>query len=262
MRTVYVDVLLVCNLYMNFLLLRLTARLTHTKCRTGRCLTGAGLGAAGSLMILLPPLPFLLSLLCKAGLAAGMCLITFGRRQFWQKLLCFGGVSCGMAGILLALSLSGRVWYANGSWYPDISLRALVLWTIAAYGMLCVVQYFHNRTHPTADGYTVHIRYGAHTAAVEGLADTGNTLVDFCTGKPVILCEREALSALLPETLPPARFRPLPYATAAGTGLVYVFRPDEVLIRKEETAKSVDVLVGIGGQTEHKAIFNPKLLRC
>lgn len=264
MRTIYVDVLLVCNLYMNFLLLRLTARLTHTRLSCGRALLGAGLGSLFSLVILLPAMPWWLSLLVKPGMAVLLCLAAFGwkgkNRLFWHC-LSFLGLSCVMAGVLTSLAGMGllRIYHANASWYPDISLAALVGFTIAAYGILSVVQRIRDRT---AEGtYTVHIRYGSKTAQLEGLADTGNALVDFYTGKPVIICGREKLSALLPEELPPKGFRPLPCSTVAGEGMVLCFTPDEVVIRSENGMKAVDVLIGMSEQAHPKAIFNPKLLR-
>lgn len=266
MRTIYVDVLLVCSLYMNYILLRLTARMTHTRLSFGRTLLGAGLGSLGSLIILLPPMPVVLSLLCKLGTAVLLCLAAFGwrsgQRILWHC-ICFLGMSCLLAGVLMALSLSGlvRLYHANASWYPDISLVSLIGFTIAAYLLLTFVQRLHDRTHAAEEAYTVHIRYGSRTALLEGLADTGNALTDFYTGKPVIICDRAQLAPLLPESLPPKGFRPLPCATVAGDGMVLCFTPDEVVIRSERGTKSVDALIGMCDQETKKAIFNPKILR-
>lgn len=266
MHTIYVDVLLVCSLYMNYILLRLTARMTHTRLTFGRSLLGAGLGSLSSLIILLPSMPFLLSLLCKIGTAVLLCLAAFGWRngqRFFWHCLCFLGMSCLLAGVLMGLSMMGlvRLYHANASWYPDISLGALIGFTIAAYILLSVIQSIHDRSHASDEAYTVHIRYGSRTTLLEGLADTGNALVDFYTGKPVIICGREQLAPILPDTLPPKGFRPLPCSTVSGSGMVLCFTPDEVVIRSESGTKAVDVLIGMSEQETHKAIFNPKLLR-
>lgn len=265
LRTIYVDVLLVCGLYMNYILLRLTARITHTRLSFGRTMLGAGLGSLSSLIILLPTMPVVLSLLYKLITAILICTAAFGRRNAQRLLwhcICFLGMSCLLAGILMALALSGfvRIYHANASWYPDISLWHLIFFTIGAYLLLTIVQRIHDRTHVSDGDYQVHIRYGTHTAMLEGLADTGNSLVDFYTGKPVIICDKSELSLLLPEHLPPKGFRPLPCATVAGNGMVLCFTPDEVVIRSDHGTKAVDVLIGMSEQETHKAIFNPKLL--
>lgn len=261
MRTIYLDVLFIFSFYMNYLLLRLTARLSHTHLKFSRALLGAGAGSCSSLLILAPQMPFLLSILCKMGTAFLICLTAFGRNHnlLWQC-FCFLGISCLMAGGLFALSFSGRMCYANGIWYPDISLKVLIIGTISAYLLLSVIQRFQDRK---PDGsYFVSVRYGQHSIRLDGLADTGNTLTDFLTGQPVIICGKESLHEMLPETFPAKGFRPLPCTTVAGEGMLMVFRPDEVVIQSEKTGytKQVDVLIGLSEQNHHQAIFNPKLL--
>ncbi len=263
MRTIYLDVLLVFELYMSFLLLRLTARLTHTRLSFFRTFLGAALGSLSSLLVLLPPMPFVLSLLCKLISSLLMCLAAFGirdKRLLVWHVVCFLGVSCVLAGMLLALTATGNVIYTNGGWYPVISLRLLVIFTILAYGILTVISRIRQR-HAAADGsFEVIIRRGAHTARLDGLADTGNSLTDFCTGKPVIIVSHSLLGEMIPP-LPCRGFRPLPYTTVAGEGVLTVFHPDEVILcsRRTDRRKSVDVLIGIDEESHPQAIFHPNL---
>ena len=256
--------LLVFDLYMSYLLLRLTAGLTHTRLRFRRAILGAAVGSMTSLLVLLPPMPFLLTMFCKLTSAVLLCLAAFGirdRRLFIWHVLCFLGLSCILAGMLLALTATGNVCYANGCWYPVISLRMLVLCTAGAYAVLTLIARIRERMGASDDTFEVVIRYGAQTICLEGLADTGNSLTDFCTGKPVIVCSREALGGLVPEQ-PCRGFRPLPYSTAAGDGLLTVFTPDETVIRSKRTGavKAVDVLIGADGQSHRQAIFHPRIL--
>ena len=243
--------LLVFDLYMSYLLLRLTAALTHTRLRFRRAILGAAVGSLTSLLVLLPPMPFVLTLLCKLASAVLLCLAAFGirdRRLFVWHVLCFLGLSCILAGMLLALSSTGNVLYANGCWYPVISLRMLVLCTAACYAVLTLIARIRERMGASDGSYEVIIRHRTQTVCLEGLADTGNSLTDFCTGKPVIVCSRD--------------FRPLPYSTAAGSGLLTVFTPDETVIRSKRTGavKAVDVLIGADEQSHRQAIFHPKIL--
>ncbi len=272
MQVIYLDVLLVFNLYVNYILLRLTARITHSRLPFWRCMGAAGLGSLSTLMIFLPPMPPLLSVLCKLPLAVLLCLAAFGwhdwMRLFWSS-ICFFGSSFAMAGILLGLSLlfQVRMVQANACWYLDVSLQHLVLFTIVAYLLLSAVQYLHDRTPITEGGYRIWIRYHGCTVQLEGLADTGNALVDFLTGKPVIVCHTKALGKMaegMTAEAPMQGIRLLPYMTAAGSSLIPVFSPDEVVIRSERlgTMKAVDVLIGVAESETKYAIFNPKLLQC
>ncbi len=270
MQTIYLDVLLVFNLYVNYILLRMTARLTHCRLGFGRCLGVSALGSLSTLMIFLPPLPLLLSVLCKLLVAVLLCLCAFGvkepMRLCWCS-ICLFVSSFVLAGILLGFSLlcGVRVLHSNSCWYPDVSLLHLVLFTIAAYFLLHAVQYMHDRTHTADGGYRVCIRYRCCTAQLEGIADTGNSLVDFFTGKPVIICDGAQLHGIsVPDTETPVKgFRLLPCSTVSGKGVIPVFRPDEVVIYSEQNGrcKKVDALIGISDRENQKAIFNPKLLR-
>ncbi len=246
---------------MNYLLLRLTAKLTHTKLCFWRALLGAAAGSLGSLLVLLPPMPYILSLLCKLMLAVLMCLTAFGlrdKKQFVWHTTAFLGLSCVLAGMLLALTATGHIVYVSGCWYPVISLRMLVVLTILAYGVLTLTARIRERFSAADGSYEICIRCKERTVSLEGLADTGNTLTDFVTGKPVIICSEMQL-----EGLSPARTRLLPYSTVAGDGLLTVFTPDEAVIRsrREGTVKAVEVLIGIDTQPHKQAIFHPKLLR-
>lgn len=269
MQTIYLDVLLVFNLYVNYILLCMTARLTHSRLRTGRCLAASALGSLSTLIMFLPEMPVILSVLCKLLTAVLLCMAAFGwhdRMRLFFCSICLFGSSFALAGILLALSImcSVRVVHVNSCWYLDVSLLHLVLFTIAAYILLHTVQYLRDRTHAADGGYRVSIRYRCCTVQLQGLADTGNSLVDFFTGKPVIICDRTPFAdiAPAPDRLPPKGFRLLPCETVSGKGMIPVFQPDEVVIYAERTGRyrKVDVLIGIGERENKRAIFHPKIL--
>ncbi|MBQ8688041.1 MAG: sigma-E processing peptidase SpoIIGA [Ruminococcus sp.] len=269
MHTIYLDVLLILNLYVNWLLLRGTAKLTHSRLSGGRCLLAAFAGSLTALTILLPALPGIFTLLVKlltamipVGSAWGM------RRQriFWRNLTVFLCLSFAFAGVMVALctlSDTNLLIWSGSCIYLHFSLTALILCTAISYFLLRLVGYLRLRAHHTHDSYEIIIRVGAHIAMQTGLADTGNSLADCFTGKPVIIFGRNALRTIpelsQPEQLP--HFRRLPYSTIAADGMLPVFCPDEVIIRNLSSGRSrtVDALVGyVPHQTA--AVFNPNLL--
>ncbi|MBQ8514693.1 MAG: sigma-E processing peptidase SpoIIGA [Ruminococcus sp.] len=270
MHTIYIDVLLILNLYVNGLLLKGTARLTHSQLSGVRCLLAAAAGSLTSLLILLPPMPTLLTLLSKlltAMIPVGAAWGLRRQRIFWRNLAVFLCISFAFAGLMLALctlSDTNLMIWSGSCIYLHFSLTALILCTALAYFLLRLISFFRMRLHHTDDSYEILVRVGTHMAVQKGLPDTGNSLTDCFTGCPVIIFGTEALKTIPemahPETLP--RFRMLPYATLSSDGMLPVFRPDEVIIRNLSSGHSccADVLIGfVSHQTS--AIFNPNLLR-
>ncbi len=115
MQTIYLDVLLVQSLYVNYFLLRATARITHAKLRLGRCLVAACGSSLFSLLILLPPLPAVFQLFVKLLAAAATITMAFGiRRDAWLRQFgCFFGCNFLLAGLLLAIFSQARKGFAT-----------------------------------------------------------------------------------------------------------------------------------------------------
>lgn len=269
MQTIYLDVLLIESLYINYVLLRAAAKLTHTPLRMLRCLIAAAGGSLFSLMIFLPPLPILIQLLCKCAAAAITVLAAFGwqRHQFLRQCGCFFCASFLLAGLMLAVSEltdSGFSAWGNSYCYLHLSLFQLVLFTAIAYFTLHLWRILRNR-HSGGDRYEIIVRLKEKTAIFPGLADTGNRLCDPFSGDPVIVCSADALSGLLGETPVESLcgYRLIPCATVTAQGLMPLFRPDEVVIRRlpDGTHRRTDAMIGIGG-TQNSAIFHPDIIGC
>lgn len=268
MRTIYIDVLLILNLYVNWLLLRSTARLTHTRLSGLRCIIAAAAGSLTSLTILLPVLNPVLTLIIKLLTAVIPIAAAFGfscQRIFWRCLAVFLCVSFAFAGLCIGLcTLSGTdllIW-SGSCIYLHFSLASLILCTALSYFLLRIFSYVRIKYFHSDETYEIIIRVGVHSVIADGLADTGNSLTDCFTGKAVIVCGKECLSSI-PDISEPYKlkgYRLIPYATVSGNALMPVFRPDDVIIRSRSTGctRSADVLIGITDE-QNTAIFNPKL---
>ncbi len=270
MHTIYIDVLIILNLYVNWLLLRSTARLTHTRLTGLRCILSAFAGSLASLTILLPEMPAVLSILLKLLTAMLPVGAAFGIKKLQRFIRClavFICVSFVFAGFMLALctfSDTDLLIWSGSCIYLHFSLTALILCTSAAYFLLKVFSYIRMKFFHSDESYEVTVRLGVHTAKQKGLADTGNSLTDCFTGKAVVIFGKNALSSIpninTPEKLP--GYRLLPYTTVSGDGLLPVFRPDEVIIKSISQGKTIsaDALAGIA-EEQNSAIFSPNLLR-
>lgn len=267
-KTIYLDVLLVQSLYVNYFLLRAAAKITHSRLQLMRCFLTAAASSLFSLLILLPPLPVLLQLFCKLLAAAATVTMAFGiHRESWLRQFgCFFVCNFLLAGLLLAvssLSSHGFATWGNSYCYLDFSLLQLILFTALAYSLLHLCSLLRNRRRHTDERFQVFLRLGGKTAALPGLADTGNNLTDTFSGVAVIICSAEMLFDVLDgrtvETL--RGYRLVPCTTVTAQGLIPLFRPDEVCIRNLSTGKSraVDAMIGISG-SQKSAIFHPNLM--
>lgn len=158
--------------------------------------------------------------------------------------------------------------FNNSYFYVDFSLISLVVFTAVSYFAITAVRYFMDKNNDVSKKYSVIVKYKGSITSIEALCDTGNSLADSFTGKPVVICPQKKLGFDDDFSLENAinifekyGFRMIPYFTIGNTGMIPVFRPDEILITDCETGKSfpADALVGLTAK-ETKAIFNPDLL--
>lgn len=273
MHTIYVDVLIILNIYVNYFILRASAKITHTPLKNIRCIAASVYGSLFSLLILAPQLNAIISTAIKMASAVTIVAAAFGfqgRRRLIIDTLTFFAVNLILGGVVYAVYSWLKpdfVHFNNTYFYIDFSLIILVVTTAVLYFMVCAVRFFLDRTPDEADCYRVIIRYKDKIASLDALADTGNSLVDFFTGSPVIICGKDRLAAITDLTADettgfPRGFRLIPCSTISEDSIIPVFRPDEVIILNARNGlrKSVDAMVGLcSGSAD--AIFNPKLIK-
>jgi len=272
MGTIYIDLLVIINLYITFFLLRATAAFLHRKVSTRRILAGSFAGGVSSLIILLPPLPFLLNILVKVVTGSLIVLIVFGcksRREFLKNALIFIIINIVFAGFTLLLWFFAAplgMEFNNSVVYFDISFVALIVTTALAYGLIRILRYILDVKHAAERTYKVRISIGGVTVTLDAVADSGNLLTDYFSGLFVIIVPQATLGVRVEDLGLP---RLLPYNTIDSSGLIPAFRAQEIVIQSDNMPdKAVNALVGItesdsGALNETAntpAIFNPKLL--
>lgn len=269
METIYLDVLIILNIYVNFFLIRTAAWFTHSPMKKWKCTAASVYGSLYSLLILAPQLGTLLNIFIRLIAAFTVVLMAFGfisLQRFIINSTAFFSANFILAGTVYAVyswAAPELMHFNNACFYIDFSLVILVATTSVMYFLLWLVRNFLDRTPAEADCYRVIVRYREKVVAMNGLADTGNVLVDFFSGSPVIICSKEHFGIDSNDDFNlPKGFRLLPCSTVSSSGLLPVFRPDEVLIITDSSGekKPVEALIGLGNSGD-KAIFNPKLLK-
>lgn len=290
--TIYVDILLLLNLYVNYFLIRATMVFTHRSISTSRMLVASAVGSLFSLTIFLPEFFMVPTVLSKLGAAFLLVLILYGIQppgDYFRSVGIFLGMNFVFAGVMLALwwlATPMNMYYNNGMVYFDISFFALAVATVAAYFLIRLIRYFLDSRAALDKHVQVIVNRGKDRVELEAILDSGNTLVDAFSGMPVIICDLSRLAHILPldyleafasddlnrlENLVQGKgelrgMRLLPYSTVGSTGVLPSFRADAVFLKGERLrARPVNALIGVSatGLTEgaYGAIVNPKLLQ-
>jgi len=249
---IYVDTLFLLNALVDYLLLLAAARLAGEPLRRWRFALGAALGGLYAVAIFLPGLGFLAHPLCRLASAALMLLIAYGgsRRLLRQGVLFFA-LTCAFGGGVVAIGLLGGTELAlgNGVFYSSLDLKVVLLSAAVCYGVITLV-FQRLGKHSAAAGELVkaRLRLGERCVNLTALVDTGNTLTDPVSGRPVVVAEGERTAPLFPRDHRPgpedlrdpaaamtrlgtgefrSRFRLLPYrSVGVDRGLLLAVRTD------------------------------------
>lgn len=234
---VYADVLVIVNLIVNYLLLRASAAVTGHGFNSWRLLASALAGGIFSLMIFIENIPAFINFLIRIAFLIIMVITAFGIKSIKAFLKCcaaFFLVNSGFAGIMLALCttvMPNSALYKNGIVYFDISIFTLTVSAIVCYCLLSIISRFLKSKAPQKSIYGIKIRYGENTVEGKALLDTGNTLCDCFSGKPVIIAEKEFIHKLCDDDITSMKnFRLIPFSTIKGSGALPAFMADKTEI--------------------------------
>lgn len=191
MTVVYIDEAFALNAVMDYLLLLSSAKLAGEELRRGRMAVGAALGGLYAAVSLLPGWTFLGHPLCKLALGLTLPLTAFGgSRRLLRVSLIFFGVSATFGGGVLALQL-----WMGAPAIPD--LKTLLLAAACCYGLITLI-FRRGLRHTGGELTAARLTIGERTCRLTALVDTGNTLTDPVTGRPVMVAEGERLAGLFP----------------------------------------------------------------
>lgn len=275
--TVYADVLVITNLYVDFFLLWCADRTLHLHTSTFRLTVGALTGALCALECLIPHQPTWLSFgwgILSAFLTAAAAFLPLVLRTFLQAALCLWGFSFLLAGFFLFLIrwlTPGNIALLGHAVYLDLSPVLLFLFTGGAYLVFWLFHRLFPREDLTQDTCKILVEHGGIQVTLWAKADTGSALREPFSGLPVIVCQASSLKPLAPPEwkdflasapgCPPAGspMRLIPFESVGGAGMLPAFRPDKVLRLPQQ--EPLDCYVALWDRTfsagQFQALYNP-----
>ncbi len=275
--TVYLDILILENMAINFIILAATSHFSRIKVSTLKLVLGAFIGAAYVIAAFYPGFHICFTLVGKLLLSMVIIAVTFWPeklRDFLRLLAIFYLVSFVFGGAAFALfyfSDSGGSVY-NGVFYIEsFPLKLLVISMVIAY-LVIKWSWSFVKTRMIKEDVMVpiSIEFGGNSVSVKSLIDTGNSLRDPISNLPVVVVEYTAVKELLPSEISEAfkdrteenlellsetiiktdwasRFRLIPFnSLGKENGMLIGFKPDRVEVGAEDERKDYsDVIVGI-----------------
>lgn len=283
---IYFDILLAVNWLVDYFLLLLSAHFLRLPVKRFRFLLGGFAGAAASLTIFLPESLSVLAAVLNFVSSVLIVWIAYGCKNWrllLRGLLGFYGMSLIFAGAMTAL------WYfaapkgllvKNRVVYYNISPITFILFTLVIYTLLQIGQRLTARRGENAKNADLLVEAEGRKIILKGIVDTGNSLIDQMSGKPVVVAEYRAVEALLPEKIRPVfdgsgkavpeecedwkrRFRLIPFSAVAVQGLLPAFRTDMTVTVAGVSEKKKDIYLAVCNQKlsegEFQALVPPEV---
>ncbi len=244
-QTIYVDVLVIINIYINYGLLLLTCIFGKFPHERLKILLASLFGGIYSLIILIPYISDWVVSVSRIPALAVMTLLAFGyggRRVYIKKVSVFFCVNLIFAGamfMLWFLACPDNMYYNSGVVYFSIDALTLVIFTILIYSVLKVITFFMKSKVPENFIYITYIYVSGKIHSCRGFYDSGNCLNDPFSGDAVTVVNISVLNGTVSEDVFESfedevdrlKMKLIPVSTVSGNRLLPVFRADRIRIK-------------------------------
>lgn len=261
---IYIDSLFLINFTMNLYVLFLTNRKLGRTATRRRLVCAAALGAAGYCITFLIPCPFVLVKNSLLFLTVSLCMVkmTFRHKGFRA----FLKISLTMLMYTFLLGGCLLFFFRRVAFLRE---HAFGIWGIMGIGgCICMAAAYLSEKYSIRKETLceVWIKNNGKTLNVKALIDTGNSLVEPLSGKPVSILEKEVMDTLL-EGGEPKGFRVVPYRSIGKeNGILKAYEISEMVIERNGIKKSCkNIYIGISeaavsAGSNYRMIIHPKLM--
>ena len=278
--TVYLDVVLLENLCMNYIILFATGYIMKIKMKQLRLVASSLLGGIYAVIAYLEILPIYSNFGMKIILSILMVYLAFNSKSiknlskqlviFYLTSFAFGGCAFALLYFIKPQNILMRNGVYVGTYPIKIALLGGIIGFIVTYIGFRVVK---TKLHKKDMIYEIEIRIEEKTLNLKAMLDTGNLLKDPISGMPVVVVEKQQLYSILPAKLLDNidkliggegeilldqieekgifnRFRMIPFSSVGKqNGLMLGFKADQVILKREEEKQiQKNVIIGIFNQ--------------
>lgn len=272
---IYLDILIITNAVITLVYLACISRILRRRVSAMREAAACCAGGIGSLIAVIQTHTFAGALavtLAKLAVISAVIFIAYRPKSlsayvktFFLYLLCeliFGGCCF----LFVRITRREIIYIRNYTVYFNVSLLGIAVCCACVYLLITLYETVQRRRSQSEKKYRATYTVGKYELTLPAIADTGNRLCDSFTGTPVVIFRSDELYEHYEldrtERLSFYGFRPTPYSTIGGEGMIYVTSKGDVTISSEDTRKTVDCCIGVipSGEKGQCAVFNPCLL--
>ena len=274
--TIYIDVVLIENLIMNYIILLATGLILKEKIRNVRLILASLLGAIYSVVSYLSILEIYASILFKIILSIVMVYIAFNPQtiqKMWKDILLFYLTSFVFGGAAFALIYIVKpqdILMKNGLFLGTYPLKTIILGAIVAFIIIMTAFTVVKSKITKKDMFCeIEIQLNGEKIETTAMIDTGNLLKEPITNTPVIVVEHTLLYDCIPKeilnhlddllggdfnNIPKeikekyiTKLKFIPFSSLGKqNGMLLVMKADHVKIKDtEEEEKKENIIIGI-----------------
>ncbi len=206
--TIYIDVVLIENLIMNFIILLATGLILKEEIKVVRLLFSSLLGAIYSVVSYMSILEIYSSMILKIILSIVMIYIAFNpqtMKKMWKDILIFYLTSFVFGGVAFALIYFMKpqeILMKNGLFLGTYPLKTIILGAIIAFIIIMTAFTVVKSKITKKDMFCeIEIQLNGKNIETTAMIDTGNLLKEPITNTPVIVVEHTLLYDCIPKEI-------------------------------------------------------------
>lgn len=292
--TIYLDIVILENICMNFIILFATGIINKTKIKYGRIFLASLLGGVYAVVSYMDILEIYSNIFVKILLSICMVYIAFKSEKIkilFKQLLIFYLTSFTFGGVSFALLYFVKpqnIFMRNGVYTGTYPIKIVLISGIIGFAVLIIAfKVIKGRINKNNMYCQIKINLFENYKTVKAVIDTGNFLKDPITGVPVIVVEKEALTGFLNKEIIDnvekiingsidgkmdistysSRIRLIPFSSLGRkNGLLLGISVDNVEIEFEEVSRKIEnVIIGIyndvlSGTKKYNALVGLELI--
>lgn len=273
--TIYIDIVLIENVIMNYIILFATAIVLKIKIKHIRIFIASLLGAIYSVITYMGILKLYSSIVMKILLSILIVYIAFNPqslKKMWKNLLIFYLTSFVFGGVAFALIYILKpqdILMKNGLFLGTYPLKTVLLGAIISFLVILVAFKIIKDKFSKKDLFCdLEIKINNKIVKTTAMIDTGNCLKDPITNNPVVVIEHTLLYECIPkqilnnldniiggdfEGIPQeiketyiSKLKLIPYSSLGKqNGILLGIKPEYVKISTEENERIINAIIGI-----------------
>lgn len=265
--TIYLDIVFLENVFINYTILIATTMLLKQKFKFGKALISSTVGGIASIILFLIKSSLLIEISLKILISVIMILIVYGKKKFLRNILLFyltslvfGGVATIIIFSIKPESLNISEKFSNGNILIKNIIKASIISTVVIF---IVSKLIKNSELKKRNIYDLEIFYKGKMLKIKAFLDSGNLLKEPITGKSVIIVEKDSLKGIverdvidnlknilsgkwLKDVNTKFSFFIIPFVSLGNdNGILIGFKPEYIKIYAETEILKNDIVIGI-----------------